>query len=129
MTRRTAARAIAVEKDTALKKGVVWGSWIVGLGALALVAAPAFSAGHETVIESHGITNFGDLKYGPDIAHLPYVNPDAPKGGEISQWASGNYDSFNRFTRKGVAGSMAEMPQESILTSTADDAYGAYCYM
>ncbi|GAD55899.1 oligopeptide ABC transporter, periplasmic oligopeptide-binding protein OppA [Limimaricola cinnabarinus LL-001] len=56
--------------------------------------------GEEGVIVSHGYTNFGDLKYGPDITHLDYVNPDAPKGGEISEWAMGTFDSFNSYSRQ-----------------------------
>lgn len=87
------------------------------------------AAGDETVIESHGYTNFGELKYGPDIEHLDYVNPDAPKGGEISQWAQGSFDSFNQYSRQGVAAALNTLPHERIMTSVADDAYGLYCYL
>ena len=40
----------------------------------------------DPVTVSHGYSFFGDLKYPADFAHLEYVNPTAPKGGEISQW-------------------------------------------
>ncbi|WP_281984449.1 extracellular solute-binding protein [Thalassorhabdomicrobium marinisediminis] len=83
----------------------------------------------KTVITSHGYTNFGDLKYGPDMAHLDYVNPDAPKGGEISVWARGTFDTFNNYTREGAAAAGTGLMYESIMTSTADDPYGLYCYM
>lgn len=29
----------------------------------------------------HGLSAFGDVKYGPDFSHFDYANPDAPKGG------------------------------------------------
>ena len=83
----------------------------------------------EKVTVTHAVSNFGEPKYPAGFAHLDYVNPDAPKGGEISFWSQGNFDSFNNYTRKGVSGALTGVMYESILTSTADDAYGAYCYL
>jgi microcin C transport system substrate-binding protein len=83
----------------------------------------------EDVTVTHAVSNFGEPKYPADFAHLDYVNPDAPKGGEISFWSQGNFDSFNNYTRKGVAGALTTVMYESILANTADDAYGAYCYL
>jgi microcin C transport system substrate-binding protein len=83
----------------------------------------------DKVTVAHAVSNFGEPKYPADFAHLDYVNPDAPKGGEISFWSQGNFDSFNNYTRKGVPGALTAVMYESILTSTADDAYGAYCYL
>ena len=121
MTARTAVQRLAPSQS--------WLLWsLAGASAIALAAA-AFAEGDETVIVSHGFTNFGDVMHPADMAYLPYVNPDAPVGGEISQWAQGSFDSFNNFTRKGVTASMATIFYESILTSVADDPYGVYCYM
>jgi microcin C transport system substrate-binding protein len=83
----------------------------------------------EDVTVTHAVSNFGEPKYPADFPHLDYVNPDAPKGGEISFWSQGNFDSFNNYTRKGVAGALTSVMYESILSNTADDAYGAYCYL
>ncbi len=91
-------------------------------------AAEDGTAGDEVTV-AHGVSNFGALKYGPDFAHLDYVNPDAPRGGEIALWASGNFDSFNPYTRKGVTAAQTEVLYESIMVSTADDPYGSYCYL
>ncbi|WP_284164575.1 extracellular solute-binding protein [Frigidibacter sp. SD6-1] len=101
---------------------------------LALVTAiavtlPAMSHAQTTVITSHGYSSFGELKYAADFDHLDYVNPDAPKGGEISIWAQGNFDSFNQYAMEGVAAALNTIGGESILTSTADDPYGAYCFL
>ncbi len=49
----------------------------------------------------HGDTLFGELKYGPDFAHYDYVNPDAPKGGQLKRTAFGGYDTFNPFIPRG----------------------------
>ncbi|MCK0140867.1 extracellular solute-binding protein [Aliiroseovarius sp. F20344] len=102
----------------------------LGLGlatGLVLALTPLAAKGETTV--SHGYSNFGELKYGPDFKHLDYVNPDAPKGGEFSTWAQGTFDSFNLFTRKGTTVTMSTMGYERILVSTADDPYGSYCFL
>mgnify|MGYP000166844632 CR=1 FL=1 len=65
------------------------------------LAAPAAQADDQTIV-SHGISTFGDLKYGPDFPHFDYVNPDAPKGGEFSMATIGTFDSFNLYARDGV---------------------------
>ena len=70
---------------------------------------------HEKVITSHGYSFFGDLKYPADYEHFDYVNPDAPKGGEISLYAPGTFDSMNPYSRKGRAGRLSWMVYESLL--------------
>ena len=77
-------------------------------------------------IISHGISTFGDLKYEKDFKHLSYVNPDAPKGGEISFWAFGSFDSMHPYTRKGRAGAYSSIFFESLLEGTSDEIDAAY---
>ncbi len=98
-------------------------------GAALIWAGQAASEGHETVTVSHAYSNFGEVKYPEGFANLDYVNPDAPKGGEISTWAQGTFDSFNLFARDGTTAALATIYYESILSGTADDAYGTYCYL
>ena len=80
----------------------------------------------QEVITSHGYSFFGDLKYPADFSHLEYVNPNAPKGGEISVWSMGGFDNFNPYARKGVPVALASAPYESLLVGTADDYGVAY---
>ena len=101
----------------------------LALGALVLALPAGAQESGETIITSHGYTNVGELKYGPDMEHLDYVNPDAPKGGEISEWTMGTFDSFNSYSREGVAAALNALPYERIMTSVADDPYGLYCYL
>ncbi len=77
-------------------------------------------------ITSHGISTFGELKYSADFPHLDYVNPDAPKGGEISVWGFGSFDSMHPYTTKGRAGQLSSMFFESLLEGTADEADAVY---
>jgi len=99
-------------------------------GALvAALAAQVMSARAQEVIISHGISTFGDLQLPADFAHLPYVNPDAPKGGELSQWAGGTFDSLNPFSAKGLSATGSNIMLEAILTGTADEIGASYCLL
>lgn len=102
-----------------------------GAGFLSLALAGfAVAARAETVITSHAITTFGDpSKYAADFQHLDYVNPDAPKGGEISIWTSGGFDSMNPYSVKGRSAALASAPYESILTGTSDEIGTSYCLL
>ncbi|MBE3637529.1 extracellular solute-binding protein [Mangrovicoccus algicola] len=102
----------------------------IGALALALAAAGPLAAQEEAgVTRSYGYTNFGELKYPESFEHLDYVNPDAPKGGEISIWAQGNFDSFNQYAMAGVPAALNTIGTERIMTSFDDDPYGLYCLM
>jgi len=130
MTRRR-PRALAISASRETDRSVLKWVGLAGLvaGSILATVSLARAEGHEEVTVTHAFSNFGSLKYGPDFPHLNYVNPDAPKGGEISTWAQGNFDSFNNYTRKGVPGSGMALLFENVLVSTADDAYGTYCYL
>ena len=82
--------------------------------------------GDNHVIKSHGISTFGELKYNSDFQHLDYVNPNAPKGGEVSIWAFGSFDSMHPYTTKGRSGSLSSIFFESLLTGTSDEIGSAY---
>ena len=105
----------------------------IGAGALILALAAAMavpSHAEDKVIVSHAITTFGDPpKYAADFPHLDYVNPDAPKGGQISFWAQGTFDSLNAYSYKGVPAAASTIMHESILTGTADEIGASYCLM
>lgn len=80
----------------------------------------------EKIIKAHGISIFGDLKYGPDFKHFDYVNPEAPKGGEFSTWGFGTFDSLTPFILKGQAAQLATVFFETLLTPSSDEEDSAY---
>ena len=57
-----------------------------------LLAGPALAQAQDIYV-GHGLAMHGDLKYGPDFTAFDYVNPDAPKGGEVRQSAIGSFIS------------------------------------
>ena len=75
---------------------------------------------------AHGLSLFGDLKYGPDFAHYDYVEPNAPKGGLLHLGAIDSFSTVNPFTLKGDSAAGAGLPFDTLLESSADEADAAY---
>jgi microcin C transport system substrate-binding protein len=79
---------------------------------------------------AHGYSQFGDLKYPKGFAHFEWVNPDAPKGGELElapPLRITNFDKFNPFTLKGTAPpGLGSLVFETLLTGTFDEPTTAY---
>jgi microcin C transport system substrate-binding protein len=75
---------------------------------------------------AHAIAMHGAPKYPSDFTHFDYVNPDAPKGGAIVNEATGTYDSFNSFILKGVPAAGIGLLYDSLMSSSADEAFTKY---
>jgi len=77
-----------------------------------------------------GYSVWGEFKYGPDFKHFEYVNPDAPKGGElrmVSGLRVSTFDKYNPFTLKGREPAyLGSMLFESLLTDSLDEIGVAY---
>jgi hypothetical protein len=99
----------------------------------ALGALPA-PAQEDDLIVTHAIATFSldDLTYPADFEHLSYVNPDAPKGGEMSlSWSSagGSFDSLHPYTNQGNPAVLASIFFESMLEATLDTIGESYCLL
>jgi len=90
--------------------------------ALALVALPGWAA--------HGYALWGQLKYPSGFTHFDYVNPQAPKGGEmrlVSNLRTSTFDKYNPFTIKGNAPAyLSGLMFDSLLTGALDETAAAY---
>ncbi|MDP3139238.1 MAG: extracellular solute-binding protein [Burkholderiaceae bacterium] len=79
---------------------------------------------------AHAYGQFGDVKYPAGFSHFDYVNPQAPKGGEItlvSPTRLSNFDKYNPFTLKGSAPpNLNGFIFETLLTGTLDEPTTAY---
>ena len=91
--------------------------------ALMLCLAPASWA-------AHAYAQFGDIRYPAGFTHFGYVNPAAPKGGEIRMvppTRPTNFDKFNPFTLRGTAPyGLGILLIESLLTGNAEEPTTAY---
>lgn len=79
---------------------------------------------------AHAYAQFGDIKYPAGFDHFEYVNPAAPKRGEITLVApliASTFDKFNPFTLKGTEPpGLTGLVFETLLTGTFDEAATAY---
>ena len=89
---------------------------------LSWIASPAWAA--------HGYALWGDLKYPVNFDHFDYVNPTAPKRGElrlVSNLRVSTFDKYNPFTIKGNAPAyLSGLVFDSLLASSLDETAAAY---
>jgi len=86
-----------------------------------LLAQPALHAQDDPATTSHAIAIWGEPKYGPDLTHLDYVNPDAPKGGTVVLSWPAAFDKLNPYTVRGTAAPGSSLVYESLMAPTADE--------
>ena len=95
---------------------------LCSVAVLALSASPVWSA--------HGYALWGDLRYPPGFAHFAYVNPAAPKGGElrlVSNLRVSTFDKYNPFTLRGSAPAyLSDLMFDSLLTGALDETGAGY---
>src|SRR5262249_21811486 len=100
------------------------GGWFVVLACALL--APLTPAAAEDIKPVHGIAMHGAPKYPAGFKHFDYVNPDAPKGGDVKLYALGTSDSPNPFILKGVPARGVGSTFDTLMTSADDEAFSYY---
>ena len=97
---------------------------------LVLSAIAVFAGVSSAIAEPrHGLSVFGDLKYGPDFKHLDYVNPDAPKGGRmVTMGTSGatTFDTLNQYILKGDAAQGLDGLFDALMVRANDEPDAVY---
>jgi microcin C transport system substrate-binding protein len=111
------------ERSSRFGLTAVLGAVVVSLALLAGAAVHAADSGTTT---SHGVSIYGDLKYGPGFKHFDYVNPDAPKGGDVRLAAIGTFDNLNPFILKGVAAAAVGQLFETLTVASWDEPSSEY---
>ncbi|MGO0736093.1 extracellular solute-binding protein [Enterobacter hormaechei] len=92
---------------------------------LTLLALVSLSSQAQTIKESTAFAVIGEPKYAVNFNHYDYVNPAAPKGGNVTLSATGTFDNFNRFALRGVAAARTESLYDTLFV-TSDDEPGSY---
>ncbi|WP_430397670.1 extracellular solute-binding protein [Ferrovibrio sp.] len=95
-------------------------------GLAAGIIATAAPAQTNTAQPKHGLSAFGDLKYPANFSHFDYVNPQAPKGGELRQWQLETYDNLNPLILKGVTAQTLSLVYQSLMSRAADEPDALY---
>lgn len=93
---------------------------------LSIIAAGAAAQSPTGPAVNHGIAMYGDLKYPVGFANFDYVNPNAPKGGEVRLAAIGGFDSFNPYIIRGRAAAGIGLVFETLMASSADEPFSEY---
>jgi peptide/nickel transport system substrate-binding protein len=101
-----------------------------GVLALALAATAIGPASAEPV---HALAMHGAPALPADFTHMPYTNPDAPKGGRLVQGLLGTFDSLNPLIVRGIAvqqvrgqGFQRGYVYESLMTRGDDEPFTLY---
>jgi microcin C transport system substrate-binding protein len=95
-----------------------------------MLISVAALAGVAPVWAAHGYALWGDLKYPAGFVSFDYVNPAAPKGGElrlVSNLRSSTFDKYNPFTIKGSAPAyLSDLMFDSLLAGPLDETAAGY---
>ncbi|MVT53922.1 ABC transporter substrate-binding protein [Bradyrhizobium yuanmingense] len=97
------------------------------LHTLALALAGMLSAGTAAAEEAHAIAMHGKPAMPAGFSHMPYADPDAPKGGRLTWGILGTFDSLNPFIVKGLAVQpVRNYVVESLLARGQDEPFTLY---
>ncbi len=96
-------------------------------GVLCLALTPVFLGLPLRAEPAHGIAMYGRPALPAGFTHLPYANPDAPKGGQIRQGESGSFDSLNPWILQGrPAQGISAYVTESLMARSLDEPFTLY---
>jgi peptide/nickel transport system substrate-binding protein len=94
---------------------LVWGFW------------PVLNVSKGSADESYAIAMHGPPALPADFHHMPYANPDAPKGGRLVQGVLGTFDSLNPLIVRGLAVQQIRgFVIESLMARGNDEAFTLY---
>jgi peptide/nickel transport system substrate-binding protein len=95
--------------------------------AIALAAGGLCLLARVATADGHGIALYGEPALPPDYAHLPHVNPDAPKGGRFVDGQVGSFDSLNPHILQGrVPWQLRFLAYESLMGRSYDEPFTLY---
>ena len=118
------------------------------LGVLSLLtgAASVAAGAEQGITTSDAIAVLSTPALSPGFPYFPFVNPHAPKGGQVTLGAVGSFDSFNPFILRGTAvegmvdpwvlmpggseaGSTIGHVWENMMTPSPNEIAAAYCHI
>ena len=95
----------------------------LGLAALTADATQTLQRpeGSQTSMVMHGTA-----KYTEGFKHYDYVNPQAPKGGDLRMSAMGTFDSLNPFIEKGTSVAATGYLYDTLMAHSVDEPFTMY---
>ncbi|HYZ34809.1 MAG TPA: extracellular solute-binding protein [Crenalkalicoccus sp.] len=101
----------------------------LGLAGLGSVLSPGLPARAAAPGRRDALSLLGEPALPPDWTHWPWVNPEAPKGGEVARTRLGSFDSFNPFILRGTAEAGVTQIWETLTVASPDEASTEYCHL
>ena len=77
-------------------------------------------------VKMHALTMHGLPKHSEQEKYLPYVNPDAPKGGALRLGVYGSFDNLNRIAFKGSKAAGLGYVNDTLMRRVWDEAFTLY---
>lgn len=97
--------------------GIVLSAWTVSC-----FVAPAKAQD----LRRHAVSLLGEPKTPADFKAFSWVNPDAPKGGRVRQFALGSFDSLNQFPAQGQPAAGLTLIYDLLFARNPDEAATGY---
>lgn len=94
--------------------------WLLPM--LVLLSLPVAAATRSV----HALSLHGQPALPPSFRHLPYANPEAPKGGRLRLNAIGTFDSLNPFINRGVAAAGISQIYDTLTVPSHDEPFTRY---
>jgi microcin C transport system substrate-binding protein len=110
------------------RRAFVSGALTLPLTSLKLQPLGSLTAQAAEPVWRHGVSLFGEVKYPPEFAHFDYVNPRAPKGGNVRQIGLGTFDNFNLVVGavKGSPAAGLDLIYDTLMVSALDEVSTEY---
>jgi peptide/nickel transport system substrate-binding protein len=100
---------------------------LLAFSALTFGLWPAIGAKTASAEENYALAMHGAPALPADFSHMPYANPDAPKGGRLVQGVLGTFDSLNPLIVRGIAVQQIRgFVVESLMARNNDEAFTLY---
>ena len=112
---------IRTERGYVFKKAIFY----LFISTIALLSSSLFVTASE-IYHGHGLSLFGDIKYQEDFSHFDYVNPNAPKKGQITLSATGGFDTLHALNGKGAGAPGLQLLYDNLMVGSLDEPASEY---
>lgn len=86
----------------------------------------AYAAHAKTGEPVHALALHGEPKYTAQFTHFDYVEPNAPKGGDLRLGVIGTFDSMNPYIIRGISGAGTSFVYETLMEKSLDEPLTSY---
>src|SRR5262249_3553696 len=110
----------------------IYGAVFVIMTLFRLAAAALFAflsvpaQAEDAPVHRHALSLIGEPKYPDDFTHFDFVNPDAPKGGNVRMADIGSFDSLNPVLYRGEPAAGLSLVYESLMADSLDEPSTSY---